>query len=136
MWLRVRLTFCQMACWLANCSWLADWPSHKMLTCPSLRIWLWVRFTLCWMACWLAKMQLAGQLADWPSNKMSTWPQPDELPHVKMRLRAILTFGEMRHRVRLTISPIYLPEEVISVKSSKNIFKVHWIFIPQKKNVN
>ena len=29
-----RLTFLHMAGWLANCSWLADWLSNKMLTWP------------------------------------------------------------------------------------------------------
>ena len=30
--IRVRLTFFQMAGWLANCSWLADWLSNKIST--------------------------------------------------------------------------------------------------------
>ena len=34
-WCRIRLTFCQMAGWLTNCSLLADWPSNKMSTWPS-----------------------------------------------------------------------------------------------------
>ena len=62
-WLRVRLIFCQMVGWLANCSWLADWPSKKMLTWTSPRIWLCVRLTFCQMACWL------GWLAIWQNVK-------------------------------------------------------------------
>ena len=67
-WLWVRLTFCHMAGWLANCSWLAG-HLKKMSLVYWCKRWTPPRpdlgsgGTFCQVACWLAKCNwLAGWL--------------------------------------------------------------------------
>ena len=89
--LRIRLTYAQMAGWLANCSWLADWPSQKMSTLPSPKDltglgWHFVTWLIGWPIA-------AGWLANWSSNKMSTW-------HSQINTPTKIETGPIWHVVR------------------------------------
>ena len=74
-----RLTFVHVAGWLANCSWLADWLSNKMSTCPCPQ----VEISCSQVCCYFGHVDLWSDVSPWADT---LWPSV-------ILLQVKLTFG-------------------------------------------